>query len=174
MVRLTLYSIYLTFKCQTIAVVLVGPMAVAGMVLWYDVGSRCFLGIGSLDFFECQHGMVCETGTRSLMSQSFWKNVFSPKMGEMILKGSFFNLKKNLITVFVWFSVFLHKPCIWGKSCSWDIGQNNLSQSDSRIFKLTITLEQIDETASFFCRLIQNFLLEEDQNMGVTSLVPGL
>ena len=52
------------------------------------------------------------------MSQIFWKNVFSQKIGEMVLKGSFFNLKENLITVFVWFSVFLHKPCIWGKSCS--------------------------------------------------------
>ena len=62
--------------------------------------------------------MVCETGTRSFMSQIFWKNFFSQKIGEMLQKGSFFNLKKNLITVFVWFAVFLHKPCIWGKSCS--------------------------------------------------------
>ena len=52
------------------------------------------------------------------MSQIFWKNFFSQKIGEMVQKGSFFNLKKNLITVFVWFAVFLHKPCIWGKSRS--------------------------------------------------------
>ena len=35
------------------------------------------------------------------------------------------------------------------KSCSWDIGQNALSQSNCKIFKSTISLEQIDETATF-------------------------
>ena len=38
---------------------------------------------------------------------------------------------------------------IWEKSCSWDIGQNALSQPDCRIFKSSISPEQIDETASF-------------------------
>ena len=35
------------------------------------------------------------------------------------------------------------------KSCSWDIGQNALSQSNCKIFKSTIYLEQINETATF-------------------------
>ena len=38
----------------------------------------------------------------------------------------------------------------WEKSYSRDIGQNALIQSDYRIFKSTISPEQIDETASFF------------------------
>ena len=39
---------------------------------------------------------------------------------------------------------------IWEKSCSWDIVQNALSQSDYRIFNLAISLEQNDEKAWFF------------------------
>ena len=51
--------------------------------------------------------------------------------------------------------MLLHKTYIWEKSCSRDIGQNALSQSDSRIFKSNIFPEQIDETASCFCMFIQ-------------------
>ena len=43
----------------------------------------------------------------------------------------------------------------WEKFCSWDMGQNALSQSHCRIFKSIISPEQIDETASFFDMLIQ-------------------
>ena len=45
--------------------------------------------------------------------------------------------------------MFLHKYCIWKKSCYWYIGQNALNQSDSMIFKWTICPEQIGETTSF-------------------------
>ena len=45
--------------------------------------------------------------------------------------------------------LFLYKYSIWEKSCSRDIGKNALSHSDCRIFKSIISLEQIDETASF-------------------------
>ena len=38
----------------------------------------------------------------------------------------------------------------WEKSCSWDIGQNALSQSDCSIFKSIISPEQIDEIVVFF------------------------
>ena len=38
----------------------------------------------------------------------------------------------------------------WERSGSWDLGQNALSQSDCRIFKSTITLEQNNEKAWFF------------------------
>ena len=48
------------------------------------------------------------------------------------------------------FAVFLHKPHISEKSGSWDMGQNALSQSDYRIFKSTISLEQNVEKAWFF------------------------
>ena len=47
------------------------------------------------------------------------------------------------------FPVFLNKSYIWEKSCSWDIDQNDVSQTDGRIFKWSISPEQIDETASF-------------------------
>ena len=38
----------------------------------------------------------------------------------------------------------------WEKSCSWEIDQNVLSQSDCRIFKSTISPKQIDEITLFF------------------------
>ena len=55
----------------------------------------------------------------------------------------------------IYIAVFLHKSYIWKKPFFWDTGQNALSQSDCRIFKSTISLEQIDQTASFFCMLIE-------------------
>ena len=48
------------------------------------------------------------------------------------------------------FAVFLHKSHIWEKSGSWDMDQNALGQSDCRIFKSTISLEQIDKKTWFF------------------------
>ena len=45
--------------------------------------------------------------------------------------------------------MFLDKFYIWEKSCSWDIGQKALSQSDCRILRSIIYPKQIDETASF-------------------------
>ena len=44
----------------------------------------------------------------------------------------------------------LGKPRVWEKSGSWDMGQNTLGQSDYRIFKSTISLEQNDEKVWFF------------------------
>ena len=62
MVSLTLSSVSLAGKCQSTAVVLVGPLAVARRVLWNRVSilpSCClmvfFLGIESLDFSEFWH-----------------------------------------------------------------------------------------------------------------------
>ena len=51
---------------------------------------------------------------------------------------------------------FFHADTILGKlrvlekSGSWDMGQNTLSQSDCKIFKSTISLEQNDEKDWFF------------------------
>ena len=42
------------------------------------------------------------------------------------------------------------KSNIWEKSCSWDIDQSALSQSDCRIFKSAISPEQISGAVSFF------------------------
>ena len=50
---------------------------------------------------------------------------------------------------FLLFAVFLDKSYIWEKFCSWDIGQSTLSQSGCRIFKSSISSEQINETVLF-------------------------
>ena len=47
-------------------------------------------------------------------------------------------------------AMFLHKSYILGKPCSWDTGENAVSQSDCSISKWTISPKQIDETASFW------------------------
>ena len=44
----------------------------------------------------------------------------------------------------------MHKSHTWEKSGSWDIGENALGQSDYRIFKSTISLEQNDGKVRFF------------------------
>ena len=52
----------------------------------------------------------------------------------------------------------MHKSHTWEKSGSWDMGQNVLGQSDCRIFKSTVSLEQNDEKAWFFtcwCRFVE-------------------
>ena len=73
----------------------------------------------------------------------FGKSFFAPKIGEMGQKQGFLNLKKNLIIIFHWIcsilkiftiSCVMHKFFFWERSCSWDIGQNALSQSNCRIF----------------------------------------
>ena len=84
-----------------------------------------------------------------------WKNFFCRKNwgneSNMAKKYSFLNLKKNLIINFhcIYFILKIFICCVraqiyLGKSCSWDIGQNPLSQSDCRI-----SPEQIDETVVF-------------------------
>ena len=45
--------------------------------------------------------------------------------------------------------MFQKKSYVWEKSCSWDIGEDTLRQSGCRIFKSSISSEQIDQTASF-------------------------
>ena len=50
---------------------------------------------------------------------------------------------------FILSTVFLHKPHVWEKSGSWDMDQNALGQSDCRIFKSTISLEQNNQKAWF-------------------------
>ena len=44
----------------------------------------------------------------------------------------------------------MDKSHIKENSGSWDMGQNALGQSDCRIFKSTISLEKMDETARCF------------------------
>ena len=123
-----------------------GPMKQDLSILPLCCHSACFRGIGLLGFSEFWHGarnsyhVVCD-------SQIFWKNFFCPKNWGNGPKIGFFEFEvkcgqKFSLNLFYdenLFALFLRKFYIWGKSCSWDIGQNGLSQSDSRIFKSTIS-----------------------------------
>ena len=131
-IRPTLSFYLWLWKCQSTAVVLVEPLAVAKMVLW----NRVIWSLGFSEFWDGARNpyqVVCD-------SQIFWENFFCQRNWR---NGSKISLTEN----FILFAVFLHKCYIWGKIRSWDIGQNAVSQSDSRIFKSTISLEQMDETA---------------------------
>ena len=66
-----------------------------------------------------------------------------------IVLGAHVVLCMTELDVFKKFAVFLHKPKIWEKSSLSDMDQNALGQSDCRIFKSTIYLEQNDEKARF-------------------------
>ena len=93
-----------------------------------------------------------DTGFKKKKKKHFcpknWEN--EQKMGK---KEDFLNLLENLVIffnlVFIMkvFVVLLHKSHIRQKFGSWDISQNALSQSDYRVFKSTISLEQNDEKA---------------------------
>ena len=81
---------------------------------------------------------------------------FAPRNGEMGENLGVLNLMKNLVinfhSIYSILKIFIccvPAQILWEKSCSWDIGQNPLSQSDCRISKWTISPEQIDETVSF-------------------------
>ena len=116
-----------------------------GRVLWIRVCPSfrpdVFLGLAHQFFLK--------------LSMVFWEKILLPqKWG----KWANLNLLENLFINFFWISllrkfklipVSLHKSRIWEKSTSWDMGQNALGQSDCRIFKSTVSLEQNDEKASF-------------------------
>ena len=93
--------------------------------------------------------MVLETLMKSCMTEPYflgWKN-YTPKLAQKLKTLKIWSL---ILFWFILFAVFLNKSVIWGKSGSWDMGQNALSQLDCRIFKWTISLEQNDEIAWFF------------------------
>ena len=84
MVRLTMSSISLTFKCQSSAVVLVGPLAVARRVLWNRVcltfhpAVCCFFSWNWIIRFVWIVAWYLKT-LSSCLCQIFWENFFSPK-----------------------------------------------------------------------------------------------
>ena len=67
-------------------------------------------------------------------------------MENLVIIFSEFGLKRK----FLLFAVFMYKSHIWERFGSWYMGQNALRQSDYRIFKPTMSLEQNDEKAWFF------------------------
>ena len=99
MVRPTSYPISLSFKYHSNAVVLVGPPAVAGRVLWNKICPssclpRCFLWIWSLDFSEFQYGPRNPYEVLWYRALFFGKAIFCPKNWRNGPKIGFFKFKK--------------------------------------------------------------------------------
>ena len=136
MVRPTFYSISLTFKCQLTPVLLARPQAVAGRIPW----NRICPSLPPL--WNCA------------WQPDFFEKLFLPwQLGKWPKKG-FLNLKKNLVINFHWICSIMNMFIIccvpaqilyFGKSCSWDVGQNILSQSNCIISKWTISPYQIEQ-----------------------------
>ena len=91
LVRPTLHFISFTFKCQSTAVVLVRPLAVAVRILGkgvcpsfhHAVFLGVFLRIGSLDFSEFWHSARNPYEIVHDRARVFNKNLFAPKLWEM-------------------------------------------------------------------------------------------
>ena len=142
LVRLTLYSISLTFKCPSTPVVLVRTQTLARRVLWSRVYLIYCLGV-SWNWIirilaRCARNSYQVLGDRAVF---FGKIFFCMK--ENGPKIGFFNLKKHLIVNFYWICSIM---IIYIVFCVYHL----FSQLHCRIFKSTISPEQIDETASFF------------------------
>ena len=164
----TSYTMSLTLKRQSISVVFVRPPAVARRILWSRVyPSFVLLSVQVFPWnwiiirfpwiLVCvgrnSYEVVCDRARVS------GKNFFCFKNWGNGPKMSFLNLKENLVINCHWICSIMKiyiSCCVlaqilyWERSCSWDKGQNALSHSDWRIFKSTISAEQVDEIASFF------------------------
>ena len=114
--------------------------------------SRSFVGIGSLFFSGTQHGLRGPFGVMTELD--FFKKLFLlPKMEKIGQSLGSLNVYENLVIIF--FSIYSIKKevyincCMLGKILgnldSWYMYQNGLGQSDRRIFKSTMSLEQSDE-----------------------------
>ena len=116
---------------------------------------RSFLWIGSLVFSGTQQ---CQ-GTHLVFWQSsefFEKNTFGPKNGENRPCLRFFKYMV-IFLIFFWILSIIEVYINWcmhgkilGNFGSWVMCQNILAQSDWRIFKSIISLEQNDEKLWFF------------------------
>ena len=72
-----------------------------GFVL-LSVLHSCFLGIGSLDFCETQHGVRCPYGVVRDRAAYLGKHSFSQKWGKWTKNSDFLNLLENLVIYFFW------------------------------------------------------------------------
>ena len=127
-------------------------------ILSYYHLSECFLEMVSLDFSEFWHGArnPYEVVHDDLI---LWETFFCPKYLGNGPKIGLFEFNEKFIISFhricsvMKFFVICCVPkqiLFWGKILFLRYGQNALSQSDCRIFKSTISLEQIDEIQSHF------------------------
>ena len=87
------------------------------------------------NFFTSKIGKICQKWARNRVFWIYWRNLFNLLIfTEFVLRWKF-----------LLFAFFLHKSHICKKLCSWDMGQNTLSQSDCSIVKSAVSLEQINE-----------------------------
>ena len=116
----TLYLWLLNANLLQLSSLLVEPLAEAKISLWNWV-------IWSLGFSECWHGsrnlyqVVCDR------ARFFGKNFLPQKVEEM---GQKFHWICSIMKINIICSVLAQMLCL-EKKCSWEIGQNALSQSDS-------------------------------------------
>ena len=97
------------------------------------------------------------------------------KMGQKWTRNRFFlNSLENLAITFFWiwsitkvYSICCIKSHIWEKSVSWDMGQNDLSQSNCRNFKSTIPLTNRWRCLFFACWYIFMEIKSWLTNIGV-------
>ena len=104
---------------------------------------------GARSLYNIRHGRGRFSG--NFFCPRNWEK--DQKIGQ---KQGFLNLLKNLVINFYLICSKMKNYIICcvpaqipylGKFCSWDMGQNVLSQSDCRIFSTTISLKQINEIA---------------------------
>ena len=77
--------------------------------------------------------------------------------------------------VYILFSIPLPRSHIWKKSGFWDMGQNALGQSNCRIFKSALSLEQNMKWADFFACWWYKWKLKFDWKiLGWTSTKMGV
>ena len=109
MVRPTLCSISLTSKCQSTAVRLGGPLALAGSALWNRIcpsfHPAFFHGIGSLDFSEFWHGArnLYEVPDRARFLEKLYLLQKFGKWAKNSPKIEFSEFKENFVINFHWF-----------------------------------------------------------------------
>ena len=91
-----------------------------------------------------------------MTAQFFGRNFFCPQNWGNWPKISFLNFKKKLVINFHWifYKRIFYLLCsktyfFFGKAFFLRIDQKDLSESDYRIFKSSVSPEQIDEAASF-------------------------
>ena len=94
MIRPTSHFLSETFKCQSIGVVLVSPLALAGGILWYRVCLSFLPDICQDVFLEFDHefslnfAMVLETLMKMCMTARFF-GLFAPKIGKLAKNRGF-------------------------------------------------------------------------------------
>ena len=138
----------------------------SGGVLWIRIcPSFClevFLGLAYSFFSETQHGVRGSCGVVHCRARFLEKKIAAKieEMGkkEMVQKFDFLNLLENFVVIFFLNLVYSKSLCYLLYSCTIPLFGKSMAsiipytvvQSDLRIFKSTLSLEQNDEKAWIF------------------------